>query len=113
MSERSTTTTRLTHRRTSRFWPLALLLALSGGNAVAQPSGEYRTVTVDDPFLEMHTGPGVGYPVFHVVDRGSTVEIMMRRTDWFQVRTPDGTEGWVDRAQMERTLVPSGSPRVP
>jgi uncharacterized protein YgiM (DUF1202 family) len=55
------------------------------------------------------TGPGRGYPVHHVVDRGDAVEIIMRRTDWFQVRAPDGAVGWVDRAQMERTLQDSGT----
>ncbi len=58
----------------------------------------------------MHTGPGRGFPKFHVVDRGETVEIMKRRTDWFLVRTERGKEGWVDRDQMERTLQPQGSP---
>ena len=56
----------------------------------------------------MHTGPGRGYPVFHIVDRGASVVIVMRRTDWYLVRTDDGTEGWVDRAQMELTMQPDG-----
>ena len=66
-------------------------------------------MAVADPYLEMHTGPARGYPVFHVVDRGETVEIIMQRTDWFLVRDADGDEGWVDRAQMELTLNPDGS----
>ncbi|MDX1404851.1 MAG: SH3 domain-containing protein [Woeseiaceae bacterium] len=88
---------------------LALILSQSANPLYAQASGEYRTVSVADPYLELHTGPGGGYPIFHVIDRGETVEIMMRRTDWFQVRGADGTVGWVDRAQMERTLQPAGS----
>ncbi len=111
MSERNTTTIRSTPRLT-RFLKSALLLLLltqSANTALAQADDEYRTVAVADPYLELHTGPGVGYPIFHVIDRGETVEIIMRRTDWFQVRGPDGTEGWVDRAQMERTLQPGGS----
>ena len=66
-------------------------------------------MAVADPYLEMHTGPGRGYPKFHVVDRGETVEILMQRTDWFLVRDADGDEGWVDQAQMELTLKPDGS----
>ena len=66
-------------------------------------------MAVADPYLEMHTGPARGYPVFHVVDRGETVEIIMQRTDWFLVRDADGDEGWVDQAQMELTLNPDGS----
>ena len=66
-------------------------------------------MAVADPYLEMHTGPARGYPIFHVVDRGETVEIIMQRTDWFLVRDADGDEGWVDQAQMELTLNPDGS----
>ena len=65
-------------------------------------------VVVAGPYLEMHTGPGRGYPVFHVVDRGETIAVLKRRTDWFKVRTPKGKEGWVRRDEMERTLTPEG-----
>jgi hypothetical protein len=33
----------------------------------------------------------------------------MQRTDWYQVRAANGTEGWVDQAQMQLTLKPDGS----
>ena len=36
---------------------------------------EYYRVIVDEAYLELHTGPGRGYPVFHVVDRGMEVEV--------------------------------------
>ena len=112
MLERSITTTRLTHRSTNVVRLLALLLLLSAALVVqpAQAKKRYRTVSVADPYLEMHTGPGRGFPKFHVVDRGDTVEILKRRTDWFLIRTDRGKEGWVDRDQMERTLQPAGDP---
>ena len=65
-------------------------------------------VVVAAPYLEMHTGPGRGYPVFHVVDRGETISVLKRRTDWFRVRTGKGKVGWVKRAEMEQTLTPAG-----
>ncbi len=70
----------------------------------------YQSVEVADPYLEMHTGPGRGYPIFHVVERGEWVEIIRRRTDWFKVRTDRGKEGWVHRTQMAQTLQPTGEP---
>jgi uncharacterized protein YgiM (DUF1202 family) len=111
MSERNITTILSTSRSINALIiaVLAVVLAQTPTTAIAQAAGEYRTVSVADPYLEMHTGPGRGYPVFHVVDRGDAVEILMRRTDWFQVRSPDGAVGWVDRAQMERTLQTTGS----
>jgi len=69
-----------------------------------------RQAVVADPFLDMHTGPGVGYPVFHVVGRGESIEIIKRRTDWFLVRTARGEEGWVGREQMLATLDTAGDP---
>jgi uncharacterized protein YgiM (DUF1202 family) len=111
MSERNITTILSTSRSINALIiaVLAVVLAHTPTTAIAQAAGEFRTVSVADPYLEMHTGPGRGYPTFHVVDRGDSVEIMMRRTDWFQVRAPDGAVGWVDRAQMERTLQSTGS----
>jgi uncharacterized protein YgiM (DUF1202 family) len=67
-------------------------------------------LTVSDPYLELHTGPGRGFPVFHVVDRGAEVEVVRRRTDWFQLRTDRGIEGWVEERQLARTLTVDGAP---
>ena len=110
MSEHNTGITPSTSRRTSPCWLAALVFVLSQAltSGTAEAADEYVTVSVADPYLEMRTGPGRGYPKFHVVDRGETVDILMRKTDWFKVRAPNGKEGWVDRNQMELTLQPSG-----
>ena len=67
----------------------------------------YR-VTIAEPFIEIHTGPAEGYPVFHVIDRGTEVRIVRRKTDWFKIRTDDGKSGWASRDQIRQTLLPSG-----
>jgi SH3-like domain-containing protein len=64
---------------------------------------------VQDPFLELRTGPGRGFPVTQVVDRGATVDLRRRRTDWIKVRSASGVEGWVHQSQLERTLTPGGA----
>jgi len=66
-------------------------------------------VQVADPYLELHTAPGRGYPVFHVAGRGEAVQILLRHTDWFKVRLANGKEGWVERVQLETTLTQSGA----
>lgn len=80
----------------------ALLLCLLPFKLPAEP----LTVTVAEPYLELRTGPGRGYPVTQVVPRGQDVIIIKRRTDWFKVMSPRGRSGWVHRDQMVATLVP-------
>ncbi len=70
----------------------------------------HYVVEVSEPFLELHSGPGRGYPRFHIAERGEQIEILSRRTDWFRVRTAGGVEGWASRAQISRTVLPSGEP---
>ena len=71
-------------------------------------AGEER-LQVNDAFLEMHTGPGRGYPVFYVVERRQWITVEMRRTDWYRVRAEGGQVGWVPRQQLEVTLTEAGA----
>lgn len=104
----STTITPSTRQRIRSVLAVCLCFVALQLIEPAQAADDYRSVTVADPYLEMRTGPGRGYPIFHVVDRGEDVDIIMRRTDWFLVRAVNGKEGWVNRAQMERTLQADG-----
>ncbi len=79
--------------------------AAAGSETPAEPVAEVR---VADPYVDLHTGPGRGYPKFQVVERGGLIVLIERRTDWFLVRTPRGHEGWVHRDQLIRTLTPDG-----
>ncbi len=76
------------------------------------PSSEHERLQVADPYLELHTGAGRGYPVFHVAARGEWVEVLLRHTDWFKVRTANGKEGWVLRQQLETTLTEAGGTKT-
>jgi Outer membrane protein beta-barrel domain/Bacterial SH3 domain len=90
---------------------LGLFTIFLAGPAQADPSADDgRKILIVDPFIELHTGPGRGYPIFHVIERGREVTIVKRRTDWFQLRTDRGLEGWAPRAQMVATLEPTGEP---
>jgi uncharacterized protein YgiM (DUF1202 family) len=79
--------------------------------APAEPEPADDRRQVDDPYLSLHTGPGRGYPVFHVVHRGEWVRLLQRFTDWFQVQSADGRLGWVPRTELEKTLSASGQRR--
>jgi len=100
--------------RTRRSTNTAVLLgiALIGLLAarLASAAEDLVQVFVAEPFLELHTGPGRGYPVTQVVGRGESVDILYRRTDWFRVRTERGLLGWASLAQMSKTLLADGTP---
>jgi len=68
----------------------------------------YYKVKIADPFIELHTGPGAGYPIFYVVDRGTEVSVIRRKTDWFRIETSTGKTGWASRDQMRETLLLTG-----
>jgi len=89
-----------------------LLLALLMLVFTVAHADEAERTQVADPYIELHTGPGRGYPVFHVIERGQWIEILKRHTDWFKVRSEQGKEGWVDRAQLERTLTEAGAQKT-
>ena len=83
-----------------------LFLFTVGARADDQP----RRILIADPYIELHSGPGRGYPIFHVIERGQEATLVKRRTDWFQVRSDRGVEGWVPRDQMIATLEQTGEP---
>lgn len=83
-----------------------LVLVVTNTGMAAEKQKNFLQVA--DPYIEMHTGPGRGYPIFYVVARGEWIEVLYRQTDWFKVRTDEKKEGWVSVTEMAMTLNPSG-----
>ncbi len=73
------------------------------------PTASVDRLQITDPYIELHTGPGRGFPVFFVAPREQWIVIELRHTDWFKVRTEDGKVGWVERRQLETTLTAGGA----
>ena len=92
----------------ARWLLLALCVLLAGVRPSHAAQEEKERLLVDDPYVELRTGPGRGYPVFYVVPRHEWIEVEMSHTDWYKVRTESGREGWIDRHQLENTLTEAG-----
>lgn len=83
-------------------------LDLFGSGSQSASGSVYLEVA--EPYIEMHTGPGRGYPVFNVVEQGETIEIIKRKADWYKVRSSDDKTGWSRATEIAHTLKPSGEP---
>ena len=91
---------------------LALILLLQTfhvGVSQAKNRPQLQLV-VTVPYLEMHSGPGRGYPVVYVVGRDEVLTVLFSRTDWYKVRAPRGEEGWARREDLMQTELPDGEP---
>lgn len=93
-----------------RLLPLLLLAQalLISTTVQARTSKKPLEVVVAEAFVELHSGPGRGFPVTYVVERGDSVQVLYSRTDWFKVRAPRGQEGWVKREELAKTQLTSG-----
>lgn len=87
---------------------LVCALAVHSASSVAEEV--YFQSTVVEPYIEMRTQPGRGYPIFYIAERGEVVELLKRRTDWIKVRNARGVEGWVHVDEIGRTIDSMGEP---
>jgi hypothetical protein len=85
------------------------LCALSLAMTPARGAHELLQLFITQPYLELHTGPGRGYPVTQVVARGESVDVLFRRTDWFKVRTERGVEGWASAGELTLATLADGT----
>lgn len=90
-----------TRPRTGLLRLAACLLLAAPAAGWAANADKYLQLFIAQPYLELHTGPGRGYPVAQVVGRGEAIDVLARKTEWFKVRTERGVEGWAN----ERDLV--------
>jgi uncharacterized protein YgiM (DUF1202 family) len=100
----------------SRAFALALALPLLAAAALparaADVAADSERLQVAEPYLELRTGPGRGYPVFFVVEKAQWVAVELRRTDWYRVRAEGGQVGWVQRGELAATLTAAGSAKT-
>lgn len=98
-------------RAAEKSMRLIIFFFMSALSLFATAHAEENTVRVQvtDPYIELRTGLGRGFPVFYAADRGEWIEILKRKTDWYKVRLNIGKEGWVNRAQLENTLTEAGA----
>ncbi len=83
------------------FFIFTLVLFMA---SVSNAKSELQELLVAEAFIELHTGPGRGYPVFHIEEKNQLIKLIKKKTQWYKVRTAKNIEGWVHEKTLARTL---------
>ncbi len=92
--------------------------------AMPVQASEKLEVTIIDQYVDLHTGPGRGFPIVNAIEHGQEVILLKKRTDWIKVELPKkefkqllpflpfkvtkGITGWAHRDDLELTLGDDG-----
>jgi uncharacterized protein YgiM (DUF1202 family) len=69
---------------------------------------EGTSVIVQAAFINIHTGPGRGYPIFYIAERGETIRLLKQRTTWIKIHNANGKEGWISSKDIDQTTGETG-----
>jgi curli biogenesis system outer membrane secretion channel CsgG len=61
----------------------------------ATPQAQESLVEVTGTSVNLRSGPATNYPVVGNAKRGDKLPLVGESGDWFQVRLPDGKDGWI------------------
>lgn len=57
-------------------------------------------LTIEATYIELHSGPGVGYPITNVIEKGEQVELLVKRTNWLKVKDQRNNIGWLNQDDL-------------
>ena len=77
------------------------------GKLLAEESRD-NSLLISVAFVELHSGPGVGYPVLHVVEKGEYLTVKVKRTSWLKVTDKRGNTGWLHQDELLGLTTPQG-----
>ena len=75
-----------------------------------RPAGVEQHVRVVEAFVNLRSGPGSAYPVFHSSERDEILKILHRKTDWIKVEDVQQHQGWIRVADLQSMQNISGKP---
>jgi len=69
------------------------------GQLQAKESGT-NALKIDVAYVELHSGPGMGYPVLHVIEKNELITVQVKRTSWLKVTDKRGNTGWLHQDEL-------------
>ena len=75
---------------------------MGSGQSIAPSPGQSNVVYVTGPTANIRSGPGTEYRIVDSVSKGTQLIILEEKESWYNVRLPDGREGWVYKELTSR-----------
>ena len=89
---------------------ISTLPAQGGGGTAGAGSGRYGLITMNKKSgkLKIRAKPNASAKVLDKLPNGSTLEILGESGNWYQVRTPEGVEGYANKKYVLETGASGG-----
>jgi opacity protein-like surface antigen len=75
--------------------PAAVVLLIVWVIFTAEVMADEVDLKVTGTFINVHSGPGSEFPIFHVLSQGEVFTLKKERTGWYKVKTKRDIEGWI------------------
>lgn len=73
-------------------------------------STDAQSVWVLGPLVNVHSGPGKGYPIVNTLEKGEQLQLDRQYTNWIAVKADNGAKGWVNANNLELLVDADGRP---
>jgi len=83
----------------AKAFVLFILSCFYCGQLLAEES-DNNILKIDVAYVELHSGPGIGYPVLYVIEKNEFITVQVKRTSWLKVTDKRGNSGWLHQDEL-------------
>lgn len=73
------------------------------GHAVSF-AADNTSMMVIGPLIDVHKGPGKGYPVMNTLEHGEFIQLLRQYTNWVQIQAKGQAKGWIHVADYQKIV---------
>jgi uncharacterized protein YgiM (DUF1202 family) len=77
-----------------------ICLVIVSGYVYAESDTDIQQLLIEVPYVELHSGPGIGYPVINIIEKNELVTVLIKRTSWIKVEDKRGSQGWFHQSAL-------------
>lgn len=89
--------------------PIAVLMVMLWTIFTAKVMANEVDLRVTGTFINVHSGPGSEFPIFHVLSQSEVFTLQKERTGWYKVKTKRDIAGWIKAESLAFTELVDGT----